>query len=286
MSEIGPNEIVIDDSNYEEHTQEVVIDGERKAFGLVPRNFRRQPVGSIRGIARFDMPIIPREEWSSRIKDLEQSRTRLSDLRDIGGDGSPIPSTDQGNKGYCWAHSPVSALMLARARDGQPYVRLSAYAVACMIKNFRDQGGWNPQAVEFLIKTGCPSVERWPEKSMNRNNNNQQTWAEAKQYRVTEGFMDINTSVYDRNLSLDQLMTCLLSRIPCPVDLNWWGHSVCAVDAVEFDDSLPLSDPNRWGTRIWNSWSDSWGERGMGVLRGRKAIPDGATALKVATLAA
>jgi hypothetical protein len=95
--------------------------------------------------------------------------------------------------------------------------------------------------------------------------------------------MDLQPAAYDRNLSLDQLITCLLSGMACPVDYNWWGHSICAADAVEIDSSLPLSDPNRWGVRIWNSWADTYGKLGMAVLRGNKAIPDGATAISVVT---
>ena len=176
--------------------------------------------------------------------------------------------------------------MLARARDNQPYVRPSAFAIACMIKNFRDQGGWNPEAVEFMVNRGVPTVKTWPEKSTSRSNNNESTWAEAARFKVTEGFMDMQLSKYDRNLNLDQLMTCLLCRIPCPIDLFWWGHSVCAMDPLEFDNSLPLSDNNRWGGRIWNSWTDSYGVNGTAVLRGSKFIPDGATGLKGVSLAA
>ena len=278
---IDPREnLVIDDDNYLEHVVDVVVDGERKGFGMTPRNYGLHPVGSYAGIERFNMDLIPRSEWSSRIKDEEQAKSRLSDLRDIGDRGNPIPSTDQGTKGYCWAHSPVSAAMISRAKDNQPYQRLSAYAIACIIKSYRDQGGWNPQAVEFLINRGCPTVKTWPEKSMSRSNDNAATWAEAAHFQLKDGWMDLNVSAYDRNLTFDQLATCLLSGIPCPVDLMWWGHSVCAVDLVEFDSSLALSDINRWGIRIWNSWSDSWGTRGMGVLRGRKAVPDGATAVR------
>ena len=281
---IDPSELIIDDSNWQEHTVAPIIDGQQMAFGAVPRDYSRHPVGSYGTIEPFAIPLIPRKDWSRRIRDMEQSQSRLSDLRMIGNGGNPIPSTNQGNRGYCWAHSPVSAALLDRARDNQPYAPLSAYAIACKVKNYRDQGGWNPQAVEFLIKTGCPTSATWGQQSVNPANDNARTWQEASRYKLTEGFMDLSPPIYDRNLTFDQLMTCLLLRIPCPVDLMWWRHSVCAADPVEFDASLALSDINRWGVRIWNSWSDAWGTLGMGVLRGSKAVPDGATACKVMTL--
>lgn len=275
MSDIKPEEVVIDDGNYEEFLQPNKPD---VGFGLVPRDYSKIPVGSIRGVEKFSMPLIPRNEWSSRIKDMEQSQSRLSDLFHLSGQ----KSLDQNGQGYCWAYSPASAIMVARARDNQPNVRLSAHAVACVIKNFRDQGGWNPLAVEFAMARGYPTIELWPEQSMSRQYDNQRTWADAAKYKITEGWMDLTPSAYDRNLSFDQLMTCLLLRIPCPTDHNWWGHSICSCDPVEFDNSLPLSDPNRWGSRILNSWRN-WGDRGFGILRGSKAISDGATAIKVTT---
>jgi len=271
------DEVIIDDDTYLEQLPE---QNPEQSYGLVPRDFGAVPLGSIEGIKKFDMPLIPRNEWSSRIKDMVDSQTRLSDMIMRGNVGNPIPHLDQNGQGYCWAYSPGSAILAARARDNQPYVRVSPHGVACKIKNFRDQGGWNPQAAEFAIKTGYPTVEFWPEKSMRREYDNSTTWANT--IKLTEGWLDLVPAAYDRNLSFDQLMTCLLSRIPCPADRNWWGHSTCDIDPVEFDSSLPLSDMNRWGTRTWNSWVN-WGTNSMGVIRGQKALTNGCTAVKVTT---
>lgn len=275
------HEPIIDDANYEDYQLAPVIDGELRSKGMDATLWQqRDAVQSYSAIKPFGIELFPRSEWSQRIKQMEDSRMRLSDIRLIANHGRPIPSTDQNGKGYCWAHSPVSAAMISRAVEGQPYVRLSAYSIACKIKGFRDQGGWNPEAAQFLYEHGVASVETWPEKSMNRGNDNANTWAEASLYRCTEGFWDIRQSKYDRNLTFDQLMTCLLLNIPCPCDFSWWGHSVCALDPVEVNDGYPVNDVRRWGVRIWNSWGDNWGALGMGVLAGNKAVPDGATAIK------
>jgi hypothetical protein len=203
-----------------------------------------------------------------------------ADLRTIGNNGGHVKSLDQNGHGYCWAYSTASAITACRIRDNQPYARLSAHAVACKIKNFRDEGGWNPLSVEYAIKHGYPTVATWAEKSMGKVYDKPETWAEAAHYKIVDGWMDLQASIYDRNMTFDQLMTCLLLRIPCPVDYNWWRHSVTGCDPVEVDSSLQLSDIRRWGVRIWNSWTDNWGTMGMGVLVGNKAVPDGATACK------
>jgi len=279
---IRPGELVIDDANYLEHV-EATVDGNTMGRGYVPRDYSRNPVGSYAGIKKFDIDLIPRNEWSSRIKDLEQSKSMYADLRTIGNNGGHVKSLDQNGQGYCAAYSPASAITACRMRDNQPYVRLSAHGPACKVKNFRDEGGWNPQYVEWAIKNGYPDVSVWPEKSMSRSHDNAATWLNAAKHKIVDGWMDLTPPVYDRNLSFDQLMTCLLLRIPCPIDLMWWRHSVCALDPIEADNSLPLSDIRRWGERIWNSWTDAWGTLGMGVLVGNKAVPDGATACKGTT---
>jgi hypothetical protein len=275
-------DLIIDDSNWEQYAADVIVDGHRMSRGCVPRDLQANPIGSLQGVASVrpqDLPLIPREEWSSRIRDMAQAGARLSDIRLSGGpDGSAIPSLDQNGQGYCWAYSPTAALMLLRAKSGQAASRLSAHAVGCMIKNFRDQGGWSPQAVEFIVSRGVPDVTVWPEKSMNRAHDNPATWSNADRQKIAEGWWDLAPAVYDRKLTFDQVMTCLLCGIPVPSDFYWWGHSVCAMDPVEVDSSLRLTDVNRWGIRIWNSWTDRWGDRGMSVLRGSRAVPDGATA--------
>lgn len=279
---IRPGELVIDDNNYLEHV-EAVIDGKTMARGYVERDYSKNPVGSYRGVEPFKLSLIPRAEWSSRIKDGSEAKATFADLRTVGNNGGHVKSLDQNGQGYCWAYSTGGAITACRIRDNQPYVRLSCHAVAAKIKNFRDEGGWNPLSVEYAIKHGYPDVSVWPEKSMSRSHDNTATWLNAAKHKIVDGWMDLTPPVYDRNLTFDQLMTCLFLRIPCPVDYNWWGHSVCAVDPVEVDASLPLSDIRRWGVRIWNSWTDNWGTLGMGVLAGNKAVPNGATACKGTT---
>jgi hypothetical protein len=194
----------------------------------------------------FDLPLIPESEWADRLAAQKAAKAQLSDVRNRGMNGKPIPSRDQNGKGYCWAHSSTSAALIVRAVEGQPYADLSAFAVACIIKHFKDQGGWGSESLEFISERGIPTSEFWPQKSTARANDNEKTWANAKLHRVTE-WMDMES----RNKA--QLVTCLLSGIPVVSDFNWWGHSVCTIDLVSL---------NPFRTRIWNSWGDGWSENG------------------------
>ena len=272
-------ELIIDDESTAGGKLDHVLMAERR--GLVPRDYSVHPVGYLGELCppmrAVDMPLIPRSDWSAIIKEMEETKSRLSDVRRIAGpNGTRYPSLGQNGQGFCWAYSTGAAITILRAKANLPYKRLSPHGVACKIKGFRDEGGWGALSLEFAIKNGYPTVEDWPEKSMSRQYDNPTTWANAEANKITEQWMDVEPPVYDRDLTFEQVMTCLLSRIPVVGDFNWWGHSVCLLDPVEVE-------PASFGVRIINSWTDNWGDKGESVLRGSKAIPDGATAPRFVT---
>jgi hypothetical protein len=266
---IGRNEIIINDSNYGDFI-DPLIDGEVKQCGTLPRSYVKHPVGCYAWAKPFDVPLIPEGEWESRLAAQIAAKAQLSNIRETGMNGSRIPSRDQDGKGYCWAHSSTSAMLLTRAREHQPYADLSAYMVACIIKGYRDEGGWGSESLEFISQNGIPDSKFWPQQSMSRSNDTPEMRANAALHKVTE-WMDLEP----RNKA--QLVTCLLLNIPVVVDYNWWSHSVCAMDLVSL---------NPFRIRIWNSWGDSWSENGSGILEGSKAIPDGQIAPRVSIAAA
>jgi hypothetical protein len=418
-----PKEIIINSRNAHLFVEDKVIDGERKARGLMPRSFATHPVGYGAYAPAFDIPLIPESEWQDRLDEQIKNKAQLSDIRNTGMGGKPIPSRDQNGKGYCltaetpirmanttelpiagvrvgdwvyshanasrrvtqimrrrysglmytldiglgyrdltltaehpvavgkpdsgdiawteakdvrpgqrvlmprlesldrpsqpagfhkhgllphvdtvkcfvakdlmvynleveednsyiandiavhncWAHSSTSAALIIRALNNEPYADLSAYAVACVIKNYRDQGGWGAESLAFIAERGIPTSEFWPQKSMSRGNDNPKTWENAARHKFTE-WMDLDPRDMKR-----QLVTCLLLGIPVVSDFNWWGHSVCSIDLVSL---------NPFRTRIWNSWGDSWSANGTGILEGRRAIPDAAIAPRVMTASA
>jgi hypothetical protein len=307
-----PNEVVIHDGNYKQFlTPYVGADGKPRAFGCKPRDYKEKPLGAYGSILPFtavDFPLIPRSEWSQRAKDQLAQGARNSDIRMAGNNGAKIPSRDQNGKGFCWAHSGVSCLLVTRARMNLPYADLSAYAVACIIKNYRDEGGWGPEGVDFLAKRGVPTSEFWGQQSMSRANDKPETWENAKLNRVTDGWIDLIAAQYDRNLSFDQEVSLYLAGVSGTKDENWWSHSICGLDAVdgasqwqvtraasgklmalaEFETYWGMSHPvtGGWGVRIWNSWGDSWSSDGMGVLTGNQAVSDSSVALLSAVASA
>lgn len=304
------NRILIGDHNYEDYVTDQIVDGERRARGLIPRNYQTHPVGFYGPQEKLglDIPLIPEADWAGILKEMEDSQSSLLDLRNIGKDGGMIPSVDQNGRGYCWSHSGVSVHLLCRAKAGLPFADLSAYAIACIIKNYRDEGGWGAQGIDFQVSRGVPTSKYWPQQGVSSRYDTPETWADAAKHKVIEGWWDLNLAQYDRNLTWAQVMTCLLNRIPLVCDFNWWGHSVAGVKPVngarmrkqtrsdngkllslkKFELAWGMNNPitRGFGMTIWNSWSDSWGDKGMGDLAGSKAIPDGSVAVRTVGAAA
>jgi C1A family cysteine protease len=273
---VKKGDFVIDHTTNNDLLFDPVVDGERKGRGLVPRDYSKFPQEMF--AAPSEMKLIPRSEWDDRINEQEEQQSSLQHIRDRGDAGKPIPSLDQAQRGYCWAHSTTMATIIARARDNQPYVRLSAYAVACVIKNYRDQGGWCGESAQFLRERGVPSTQFWPEKSVARANDNPKTWENAALHKTTEDWVDLTRPIYGQNLTYDQIATCLLNNIPVAVDYNEWGHSICALrwTRLEAGVYVPL---------IVNSWTDGWGKNGTGFIN-RKWDVDGAVAYREVVAAA
>lgn len=260
-------EILIDDSSWLTH----YAPPPGQKMGCIPRDWGKDPHGSLSFAKPFDLPLIPESEWQARLDAQIAAKAQLSDIRNTGMFGQPIPSRDQNGKGYCWAHSSVSAALIVRAINNQPYADLSAYAVACIIKNYRDEGGWGAESLEWIAQNGVPTSKTWPQQSMSRSNDNPAMRADAALHKFEE-WMDL-----DPNNMKAQLVTCLLMGIPVVTDFNWWSHSVCTIDLVSL---------NPFTTRIWNSWGDSWSQNGTGLLSGSKAMPDSALAARVIRAAA
>lgn len=192
---------------------------------------------------------------------MEANKSRLSDIRMRGNKGGMIPSLDQNDPrymqtrnprwGYCWAHGPVAAAVVLRAVMNLPYEPLSAFGVAYTIKKGVDEGAWGALALDFIKDRGIPPERLWPRFEQRMRPDSDPIWNEAKNYRLTDGWMELQSPVYDRDMSFDQVMTCLLNRIPVCADFMWWGHHVVLLDPVEVS-------PGRFGVRLWNSWGDTW----------------------------
>ncbi len=228
--------------------------------GMIERDWIAKPPGFSTHAKRFDIPKIPRIDWPGIIEEKEANQSRMSDARKR----NFFPSLNQGNTNYCWANGVVSAMYIDRAKRGLPHIDLSPASVAAPIKNYRNQGGWGDEALEYLVEHGIASQVTWPANAIDRKYDDLSSRAERKNFRISEWYeLDYQ--------DFDQLATCLLLNIPVAVGYNWWSHLICVLDLVRLGR-------DEYGTLILNSWGNSWGDRGEGVLSARKSRPDGAVA--------
>lgn len=280
-------QLVIGDDNWLQHVAPV-IDGKRVCKGLVPRDYDQFPQGYYASAPAWsldDMPMIPMEEWPERIRDMEASKSRISDIYARGNNGQRIPSLDQGSFGYCWSYSTTACIQMVRSICNMPFVPLSGHSMACVIKNFKDEGAWGCLSLDFAKERGAMPQNLWPQgndpRSMSHANDTPANWEIAKSFRVVEGWLDLKPAVYDRDMSAQQVATALLSRIPVIGDYNHWGHSVAVMDLVDVYPNRSNRDPMRYGVRLKNSWTDRWGTNGEGILKDSKAWPNGGAAPRV-----
>jgi hypothetical protein len=267
--------------------------------GLIPRA-EQQPVGYSAIIPPAQFKTYTYDEMVARIADMERAKSRISDILLRGDAGKPIPSLDQNGQGFCWMYGPVGAVQAKRAIMKLPYKQLSAHAAACKVKNYKDEGGWGAQGMEFLMTNGVPDTEHWAEKSMSRSFDTPATWANAKLYMPDVVLADIASPVYNRDLSYAQQLTALIDLNPTVDDYDHWGHCVFGCDAVNganqravtrletgklpslemFDLMWGMNDPVTRGLakRFRNSWFN-YGDRGFAVLAGAKAVGSNSVAL-------
>ena len=188
-------------------------------------------------------------------------------------------------------------VILSRAKQGQPYKRLSAFMVGCIIKDYKDEGGWGAQGIDFIAENGVPDVSFWPEKSMKRSNDNAAMRANAALHKTEGVWADMAAAEYDRNLSTDQSVTSLLLGNCNIEDYNWWGHSVLIIGLALAAGGVPLGGipdlrsldmNNERDMKVMgdvvnkvgiNSWTDGWGDLGEFTLTGTKAQSNGGVAL-------
>jgi hypothetical protein len=261
-SPLYKGELIINDA-----TPDSVVDPGKFGKGL-ELGRRTTPYGQMRSTTTFPKELlVPRSEWQARIKEMEEQKSRHSDIVTTAG----LPCKDQDQTNYCWINAPTYAVESKRVVQGQKMVILSPASAGGPIKNFRNVGGWGEEGLSYIAEFGLVPVDLWPANAIKASYNTAANRAVAMNYRCTEWW-----ELVPRNL--DELISCLFLREPVAVGYNWWGHEVTGCDPVWLDGEIAL--------RIRNSWAMSWGSQGFGILQGKKMLPDDAVVPRVVTASA
>lgn len=226
--------------------------------GLIPRDFKAHPVGYQSFAPAYpESEIIPESEWADRLAQMRATKSGLLDMREANYD--MLKSLDQDGLGLCWAFSSTKAVMYLRAIMNQPLLRLSAWWVAGKVVNWQDQGYWGSASLAQIVKEGVPAESFCP--GYRSSYDTAETRANAMLHQVTEWWDGSDSPTQ----ATRQLVSALLKRTPCVVDLNDMGHSMCAIDIGSLNPLEIIYD---------NSWGEN-GEKGLYRGRGARSRPDG-----------
>ncbi len=234
------------------------------ATGLIPRNYTTHPVGCFSFAPAFpDSELIPESQWAGWLAANRANKAGLLDLREANYD--ILHSLDQNGYGLCWAFSSTKTVMYLRMKMNEPGMRMSAYYVAGKVKNWQDEGWFGYASLEYIVSKGVPVESLCPKYS--RSYDTKEAADNALFHRVTEWWDGSDNPTKAQK----QLISSLLKGMPCVVDLNVMGHSMCAIDIGSLNPLEIIYD---------NSWGDG-GEKGLYRGRGAYARPDGLSVPRV-----
>jgi hypothetical protein len=257
--------LIIDDSNYTQFINETDGDGELLCRGYNPRDYGAAPFGS------FADPLpqefyIDSAEWAERIEMLDKVEGQPFHHKKRAG----FKSLDQGKTNYCWINAPVQCCHYVRAMQGLEHIPLSPASVGAKIKRFRNVGGWGSEGMQYLVEHGVVPQSMWPANAIDSQYDTSAADTERAKYKVHEFY-----ELPER--SFHALVSCILRGWPVAIGLNWWRHEITAC-GLHIQGSDPESDVV---VEIDNSWSESWGDNGHGILTRSKATPDDAVVARV-----
>lgn len=258
----------------------VMWKGERRYFGLLPR---KTPYGKLSCASASTLEPIELNELCDRIEQKDKDKSWPYDIWKK----SKIGVLDQNGLSYCHAFSCTDALMIARQRQGLPYVQLSAGSIGGPVTGFRNAGAAIEDDLRQAKDHGAASTEFVPMQSHSKSDWKEGAAENAMLHRVTL-WWDLNP----REMLLEYL-TAILESHPVCFGYDWWSHAVTGGRLAPVSSMSDLRDAIKSGstsrilaalkTQILNSWGEKYGEGGWGWITGGKQVPNEAYVPAMAT---
>ena len=239
------------------------------SHGLLERDYDKEPRGTVFASSDPEPPCenyrlapIPRSQWPELIAKHKTRRTSPFEQHLY----HNVPVLDQGSLKYCWAYSVVAGVMNRLAFQGiDPAPHLSATAVAAVGLNFSNRGGHCSKAVAMIQhQGGVPTVEAWPNRSMDRTLKNDEAVAASRSENQLCRFTDCGND-------LDFAISLMLCDNPAPVTFSvpWWRHAILGLEVLDRENG-PATSLDRYGIKFVNSYGAKWNGNGFGRFYGQK----------------
>lgn len=213
--------------------------------GYVPRDYDAEPLGSGVGAKLLPQALLdkwPDEKvWKERFEELERKKQDIPSILKAAFDRGEWLSLNQDPTNYCWCYAVIHDIMIQRLLAGEPFVRLSPYSVACLVKNFQNIGGWGTQAMQQAVKDGVASEEFWPQErpgmsSSERRAANLNSIRNGRQYlessRANAALHKVLEYYELPERSWAHKMACMCEPIPVASGYNRIGHERCTIAGV------------------------------------------------------
>lgn len=242
--------------DYPSDGAEIVINGERRLLSRKPRPEGHDSSGYCRRKFGDVFPVIPRSDWSARIKEQIELRSRISDYCDF-------KPPDQDGLPTCWAIGTCHGLAIKRRTQRLPFKPISGCSIAVPISGGHS-GGYEGEAVAYIVKHGAASTDTWPENDTRRSLNTDPAVVADRLNHKIEGAIEVNGT--------DEWASACLLTLPGTFAYNWMSHVMTMCDLVEIEK-------NSFGFRPRNTWGD-WGAKndlgfyGFNTYREGHGTPD------------
>lgn len=171
---------------------------------------------------------------------------------------------NQGNQGSCVGFSGVQAVMIAREREGLPFVELSGGSLYGQINGGRDSGANLGDALLALQKVGCTPATAIAQSDWRSAYRMSPANMElAKSYRVDEAYL---CSTVDEFLSGIQLGFAGQWGVSAggtfePDNQGYVPGSRGGINHAVVGCGMHKDSKGRWWLESWNSWGN-WGLNG------------------------
>jgi hypothetical protein len=210
-----------------------------QVVGGVKRYLSRRPTESGKKIysalPRFGdvFPIIPKSEWSARIKEKKERKTRVIDQQNF-------KAHDQNGFPSCWRNGPAHAATTRRVMDGLPYVEISAMSLCP--EHSPHTGGDEYDAGQALVKYGGASVDVWGNNDSNMRLTDTDPVKQSRKHHVLSAMYSLNS---DEEFATACLMT---PQFTIAMAFNRWSHVISGGDLDEPESGVfGMIDRNNWG---------------------------------------